>query len=184
MVSNLRSARQAIEAELEHARKGMDFYESRVAALQTALQQLENVENTDVSPNGRKHKTKATSQKGAGAKRGSAARAATGAAESATRQKAAGAKRAGKGKSAAGAHGASELPATGGDFWLNLITEEPRSAAEISNAAISSLGVPLNKDQIAKLKQRATPTLNTLVASQKIKDMGAGRERRFFKTTH
>jgi hypothetical protein len=183
MVSNLRSARQAIKAELAHAMQGMAFYTSRVEALESALEQLDNVEDTGASSNGKQSRAKSADQKTAGARRGPKPRAAEAASTKASaKQKVAGKKRGAKTKSAAGANGAGELPATGGDFWLNLITEEPQSAAEISNAAISALGFTPNKKQITKLKQRATPTLNTLVAAQKIKDTGAGRDRRFFKT--
>lgn len=177
MASHLRSAQQAIKAELAHAIKGKDFYASRVEALQNALEQLENADSVKISPMGAGRRRKAASP-GKTARRARKAPAATSAKRAAKKIAAAPASTAAKQK------GTGSLPATGGDFWLNLITEQPQSAAQISHAAISAVGVPLSKEQVTKLKQRATPTLNTLVASQKIRDMGAGRERRFFKTTH
>jgi hypothetical protein len=80
-----------------------------------------------------------------------------------------------------GARKAREFPTTGGDFWLTLITNQPRSAAEIANAAAASLGFAEERSHVRILKQRVSPALNALVDAQKIKDSGAGRERRFFK---
>jgi len=162
MVSNLKAARQAIEAELSHAQKGMAYYISRVEALEVALLQLQSVESetsaagpkTGEPQRGRKARGPA---QGGGAKRGPKPR-------------------------AAGSNKADSLPSTGGDFWLKLVSNQPQSAVDISNAAISALGItPDQKGRIQKLKQRVSPALASLVASQKIKDTGAGRERRFFK---
>ncbi|HEV7928928.1 MAG TPA: hypothetical protein VGP12_02210, partial [Nitrosospira sp.] len=52
-MSNLKSARQAIKAELEHARQGAMFYQSRVEALEDALSKIESVETTAKTSNGK-----------------------------------------------------------------------------------------------------------------------------------
>ena len=93
-----------------------------------------------------------------------------------------GAKKRGQKPRVKSADNADSLPPTGGDFWLNLVSDQPQSAVDISNAAITALSIaPEQKGRIQKLKQRVSPALASLVSSQKIKDSGAGRERRFFK---
>ena len=183
MTPNLTSARKAIQAELSHARQGAAFYSARVEALETALSQLESVDTDDaelLESEERKSSTKTGARKKAG-KRGRPAReAATGdkrgrKAASVTPQRA----RRGQ-KQAKGQEGS--LPTTGTDFWLDLVTGEPRSAVDIANAAAAHLGLGTDqKTQIQKLKQRVAPALASLVASQKIQHTGAGRQRRYFK---
>lgn len=191
MVSNLKSARHAIEAELSHARQGIAYYEARVEALEIALHQLDNVEAPAEAPAKRaKYKGKSSGQK-AGATRGrglhrmagkNAAKAASGAqgtSVSSGKQRERGTK-----PRTAGSDTGEGLPTTGAEFWLNLVNEQPRSAVDISNAAIATLGIkPDQKRQIQKLKQRVAPALANLVATQKIRDSGAGRERRFFRAS-
>lgn len=162
MASNLDSAKQAIEAELSHARQGVAYYADRVKALESALQQLESVEGNARAATA-KPRTRAKYAKGNGAKRGRKPRAAQ--AENGTRRRA-----------------SAGLPSTGSDFWLDLVNDQPRSAVDIANAAIEALGIkPDQKAEILKLKQRVSPALSGLVSAQKIKDAGAGRERRFFR---
>lgn len=66
------------------------------------------------------------------------------------------------------------------DFWLKLISDEPKSASDILHAAVSELGIDPNDEQLKKLSQRQTYALNTLVKESKIADSGARRTRRFF----
>jgi hypothetical protein len=77
--------------------------------------------------------------------------------------------------------GATAIPSTGGDFWINLITDQPQSAPDILKAAIARLGMTPGKDLNAKLSARMTNALTHLIKSQQIKDSGERRERRFFK---
>jgi hypothetical protein len=190
MTSNLTSARQAIQAELSHARQGMAFYSARVEALETALSQLESVEGDDTAQARRKRRSSAEGsiKKGGVAKRGRASRSAhngNGADRAAGEDSAMGqrGRRAGRKAGASKrAQGGDALPTTGTDFWLQLVTEEPKSAVEIANAAAEAIGLkPEQKDKIQKLKQRVAPALATLVSAQKIRDSGAGRARRFFR---
>lgn len=174
MASNLQSARQAIKAELSYAKQGAAYYEARVEALETALHQLDNVEG-DAPANSSTARAGTEGRKANGGARLRRARAANGAAG----QHAGEAKR---GRKRAASKQANDVPATGGDFWLRLVSEQPRSAVDIANAAIETLGIePDQKDQIQKLKQRVSPALAGLVSAHKIKDSGAGRARRFYK---
>jgi hypothetical protein len=157
-MSNLQSAKSAIKAEIIHARQGMDYYKSRVEILEQALTQLENAGAPERASGAR-----AKSRRGAEAAAASRPR-----------------RGRRPGKQATGAH---ELPYTGGDYWLNLISDEPRSAAEILKASVGSLGFEPEKAQIQKLRQRLTAALQALLQAGRIKDSGAGRERRYVKGT-
>lgn len=186
MASNLKSARQAIEAELAHARQGAAFYTARVEALETALQQLESVEG-DSTARGANSQAAGGRKKGAaaGAHRGRRANGANGTARRATANGSARqhgeSKRGRKARAANGAKRSGGL-STSGDFWLSLVDEQPRSAVDIANAAIETLGIkPDQKEEIQKLKQRVSPALAGLVSAHKINDSGSGRARRFFK---
>jgi len=190
MTPNLTSARQAIQAELSHARQGVAFYSARVEALETALNQLESVEGDEAAPARKTRAKSANGRSAASSGRGRKPRAAKsdeapaarGAAKGLARQQKGGQRAARtKGKEGRGGQD-SGLPTTGTDFWLRLVTDEPRTAVEIANAAAQEIGIkPEQKEQIQKLKQRVAPALATLVSAQKVQDTGAGRERRFFK---
>jgi hypothetical protein len=192
MTPNLTSARKAIQAELSHARQGMDFYSARVEALETALTQLESVEGDETvqRENGRRKTGNGNERQSEPARRGRKARSAknteSGSASRAAKTPAQAGKRSARSARSArnesGGAGEGTLPTTGTDFWLKLVTDEPRSAVEIANAAAQEIGIkPEQKVQIQKLKQRVAPALATLVASKKVRDTGVGRERRFFK---
>jgi hypothetical protein len=153
-MSNLKSARQAIKAELEHARKGASYYQARVDALGEALRKIDDVDaDTD-----KKGQAKAVRN------------------EASTAPK----KRGRKARSQPAGNGA-KLPSTGKDFWPNLITEQPQSSKDILNAAVKSLGISPSKEQMKKLTQRQTSALHNLIKTNAIADSGAGRERRFFR---
>jgi hypothetical protein len=154
MNSNIKIARKAVSAELDLAKRGMAHYLSRVEALEQALAQLDSV---------------GSKQAGADA------------AEPAARRKRKAGRTENNAQPASGARQARNFPATGGEFWLTLITAQPRSAVELANAAAAALGFSDDPSQVRVLKQRVSPALNLLVESQKIKDSGTGRERRFFK---
>ncbi len=154
-VSNLKSAKQAIKAELDHAREGLAFYQSRVEALQEALNTIDSVDTAGA--NGRKAPKAAVE--------------APAAKQPKTR---------GKGRPKAVAD-EEKLPSTGKEFWPNLITAQPRSAPEILRAAIDALGISPSKEQTKKLAQRQASALSILTKSGAVQSSGAGRERRFFK---
>jgi hypothetical protein len=149
-MSNLKAARQAIQAEINHAEEGIKFYQDRVESLRLALKQLDGMEGT--AP----EKTKASKP---------ASTASRGRLRSTTT----------KPKKSSGA-----LPKTPTSYWLQFISDEPKSAVEIADAAIAALGFAADPDQAKKMKQRVAPALHSLVQSKQIKDTGSGRERRYF----
>lgn len=154
-MSNLASAKAAIEAEIAHAKKGLAHFYSRIEALEMTLSHLVAVDRGVLDE-----------------------QAAATAASAKTPAKAAKAQPATPTKSA---KSSKELPATGGDYWPALITDQPQSAPDILNAAIRQLGFTPTKEQKQKLAGRMTFAINALVKAKKIQDSGTGRERRFFK---
>lgn len=163
-MSNLVNAKKSIEAELVHARRGVAYYESRVRALERALEDI--VRLADVAseqPAERKPNRKTNATKDA---------------NSSTRKATASKKQAPKKRVARVRD--SGLPTTGSDFWKELVTTEPASGTAILNAGIAKLGITPTKDQVKKLHARMLVTLSGLIAANAIKDTGKGRDRRFF----
>lgn len=160
-MSNIRTAIQAIQAEIAHAKSGMAYYVSRVEALQQALSELSQVDGRASAPSDIA-KSQPKQPKPALGKRGKKA------------------KRAGA-KPSEKTHEEGDLPFTGGDFWPNLINDKPQHGSEILKAAISSLGFEPSAEQVKKLAQRMTFALNALVKTDKIQDSGSGRARVFTK---
>jgi len=145
-MSNLRSAREAIKAEISHIKQGRDYYQMQLDKLETALAALEFVDVDKKQPVKSPNVVKAKGK-----------------------------------KTIATASGSTKIPSTRGDFWINLITDQPQSAPDILTAAIAKLGLPATKEVKAKLSARLTNALTQLVSSKLIRDSGARRERRFFK---
>lgn len=158
-MSNIKSAKQAIQAELDHAKQGAVFYQSRVEALEEALKKIYDIESSAL-PNGKPPKTGGpTGAPVARRKPGKPARKARGPAP----------------------RGEEKLPSTGKNFWPDLITAHPQSAPEILTAAIKTLGISPSKEQSKKLAQRQASALSILTKTGAIDSSGSGRERRFFK---
>ncbi len=158
-MSNIESARAAIEAELSHAKNGLDYYHSRIGALEKMLAQLSGFQSAATPPTA-----------AARGKRG----------RKPTALKLTQVEKAPRAKSARKS-GSSGLPFTGGDFWQNLVLEEPRSFPDVLDAAIATLGIEPSKTQRQKLSGRMIFAINALVKTKKIRDSGSGRARRFFK---
>jgi len=150
-MSNLRTARLAIEAEIAHAKKGAAYYMERVSSLEQALAQLSSA--GEVAPG-----VKANG-KAAGAP----------------------AKTRGPKRRRAEAGEAGQLPSTAGDYWQNLIDEQPKSGADILAAAVNGLGFTPTRAQVGKLRNRMAFALKALVRSGAVKDSGSGRARRYFR---
>ena len=185
MAPNLNSARHVIEAELSHARQGAAYYAARAEALEVPLDQLERVDNQPQPPSESTKKAapsgttgRRTARRAANSKR-ALQRASVNGSSRQPNKTSQGMKR----RSAGSSTDTSALPTTGGDFWFKLVSEQPQSAIDIANTAIKELGIgPDQKEQIQKLKQRVSPALASLVATQKIRDSGTGRDRHYFKT--
>ena len=159
-MSNLESARAAIEAELSHAKNGLEYYHSRIGALEKMLTQLAGFQGSATPPT-----TAARIKRGR--KPGSSLKLAE--PEKTPKVK------------TSRKSGSSGLPFTGGDFWQNLVLQEPRSFPEILDAAIATLGITPSKTQRQKLSGRMIFAINALVKTKKIRDSDSGRARRFFQ---
>ncbi len=158
--SNLQTAQDALNAEIAHVKEGIAHYAQHLQALEQVLAHLRGVDGAVTTTTEEKpRKKRGEAKTHVPAKRGKRASI----------------------KKEHGIHKAGELPKTGGDFWPNLISEQPRHSSEILNAAIDLLPFAPDDEQIKKLSQRMTFALNALVKDGKIKDQGAGRARQFFK---
>lgn len=163
-MSNIKTAIQAIQAEIAHAKSGMTFYVSRVEALQQTLAELNQMDGRASAPSAPvalakpepKQAKPATGKRGKKAKRANA-------------------------KPADKTSSDGDLPFTGGDYWPNLISDQPQHGSDILKAAISGLGFEPSAEQSKKLAQRMTFALNALVKAGKIQDSGTGRARVFTK---
>lgn len=156
-MSNLQSAKSAIEAEIMHARQGLAFYRSRLETLEKTLDQLDSVSlPEDIIQIEESEKRSSSAKAHTGRKRG--------------RRSSSNAPSFGK-----------ELPTTGADYWLELVSDQPQSAADILRQAVAKLGFHPTKLQVQKLRQRLAPGLKGLLQAKKIQDSGSGRDRRFFR---
>ena len=161
-MSNLHTAKLAIEAEIAHAKQGLDYYAEKVKSLEQALAGIVQAEGStsaasSTSSKTLKSPTKAGKRKTSAGKRGGNAQ-------------------------AGAATQVAELPSTGGDYWKNLVATEPKSGRAILAEAINGLGFTPTKAQVGKLMNRMTFALNSMVKAGAIQDSGTGRERRFFKS--
>ena len=155
-MSNLQSAKEALRAELEHAREGLAYYQSRVEALQQTLSSLSSLDgkaaqSMEMPTRGRRRKNAASEETAKPA------------------------------KAARSRKSRSDLPATGKEFWVGLITGEPQSSREILDAAVKSLGITPSGDDLKKLAQRQANALHMLVKAGAIADSGSGRDRRYLR---
>lgn len=163
MAEHLGTAIHAIEAEIIKAKDGVNFYAARIASLEQVLAGLSQVSS------------------GAAAETGKAKPREGKAKSNALKLQKPAKKSAGKVKSPGSQKQVAKLPFTGGDYWPNLITAEPKHASEVLQSAISQLGFAPTDKQIKMLQQRQTFALNALVKAGKIQDQGSGRGRVFFK---
>lgn len=152
-MSNLRSAKESLAAELAHARQGLAFYDARVAALEETLNTLETL-NAEIGDKPHRQERQQRAPRTQTSARG------------------------GRGRKESGG-----LPATGKEFWTSLVTNQPRSTREILEAAIQTLDIDPSRDDLKKLSQRQANALHMLVKEKVISDSGSGRERRFFRPT-
>ncbi|HEY8607986.1 MAG TPA: hypothetical protein VIM12_12805 [Noviherbaspirillum sp.] len=157
-MSNLQTAKRAIEAELDHARQGLTYYQSRVEALEAAIGQLEDVEGAIASQprSARPGRQKHASTKTTGAK-------------------------AAKGPGRPQKRAEADLPATGMEFWPTVIGSDPMAASEVLAAAVKSLGITPTREQEKRLAQRQANALSILTRKGVVSSSGSGRSRRYFR---
>lgn len=180
---DLNAVKKSLEAQLVEARKGRAYYEAVELALEASLSQLEMVHQAAGLPSSLANKLVAKTAnrasvekviKQAAAKPAKASKKAASTPGKPAKKTLAPTKVLAK-----KAKGADKLPKTGTEFWTSLLSSQPQSMQDVLGAAFAKLGVASNKEQMAKLKNRATFTLNELVKKNLIKDQGSGRDRRF-----
>lgn len=156
-MANMHTAVATLEAELEHAKQGKEYYTARVAMLTELIDKAKAVEDLDdvgSSPRGKARGRRA------GTKPSSTS--------ISTRQKANG-------------NGLSDLPKTGKDFWLGLIDSTPLHASQIFEAAVKNLKSELSAEARKKLYARMSATLKDLVNRNALKHEGKGRRGTYAK---
>lgn len=170
-MSNISTAKSSLHAELAHVQSGLAYYQARVEALSAAIDQLEAIgdeEDVDLGLEEGMHEQKPRR----GRKPGRAAARRTGA--GAARKTA---KRAGRQGRAGG-----RMPATGGDFFPNLISDQRQSMTDLLNAAAGHLPFKPSDEEMRQLRSRLVASVNQMLKSGKIHDEGKGRARVYFRT--
>lgn len=155
-MSNIKIAVQALTAELENARAGASHYAAQVEALSDALSKLQAFSGAVAAP---------------AAKRGRPAKAVT-----ANHAKEKTPKRGKRNLS-------RELPSTGGDYWLNYLTDEPSRPNEILQRAIDALPFIPSPNQVSKLGFRLRSWLKVMEDTKRISGQGERHEHRYSKLT-
>lgn len=147
-MARMQSAAKVIEDELKQARKAVAFYTKRVEDLEDVLATL-----------GRVDAPVKTAAQGRGAKKTSAAKSAAAPAK--------------------GARGtrSTKLPATGKDFWPQLLNDTPQSSAQVFKAALAALRIRPSPEDRKKLSQRMANALSVLAKSGEIIAEGEHRTR-------
>lgn len=159
-MTHISTAKSSLRAELAHVQSGLAYYQARVEALHEAIQKLDEIEEEDeiaLEPEGKK----STGRRKASAK-------ATSKASVSARQP-----RQGRNK--------SRLPATGGDFFPALLTEQKQSMAELLRAAVAQLPFKASAEERNQLRARLTSAMIGMLKAGKAHDEGKGRERVYFK---
>lgn len=161
-MSNISSAKSSLHAELAHVQSGLAYYQSRVEALSAALHQLDAIgDESDVDL---EVEQEMPLRKGRGGGRG---------------------RRAGMAKKMARparqARGGSRLPATGGDFFPDLINEQKQSMSDLLHAAAAQLPFKATQEELTQLRSRLVAAVNHMLEAGTIRDEGKGRQRMYFK---
>ncbi|RJG03547.1 hypothetical protein [Noviherbaspirillum sedimenti] len=161
-MSNISSAKSSLRAELEHVQSGLAYYQSRVEALNSAIHQLDEIGDEDMLdleiaeeiPSGKV----STGRRG---RRPGAAKKVT--------------------KPGRQARGASRLPATGGDFFPNLLTGQKQTMSALLHAAAAQMPFKATPEELTQLRSRLVAAISGMLKSGAISDQGKGRERVYFK---
>lgn len=177
-MSNISTAKTSLHAELAHVQSGLAYYQARVEALTAAIDQLDAIgdeSDTDLDleeamdePKIRRGRRGRRPGAGAAAGRSGAA------GRAGTIRRAA--KPAGRRGRASG-----RMPATGGDFFPNLINEQKQSMSDLLHAAAAQLPFKATDEEMTQLRSRLVAAVNQMLKSGKIRDEGKGRARMYFR---
>lgn len=167
-MARMQSAAKVIQDELKQARQAVAFYSKRVEDLEDVLTTITNIDAPVSTSRGRSAQKAAT-------KKGVPTKAASAKAASAKAAPAKAAKTGGRGTRSA------TLPATGKDFWPNLLTDKPQSSAEVFKAALAALRIRPNPEDRKKLLQRMSNALSVLAKDGQINAEGGRRTRLYSK---
>jgi hypothetical protein len=170
-MSNISTAKTSLHAELAHVQSGLAYYQARVEALTAAIDQLESIgdeSDTDMGLEEGMHEPKI--RRG---RRGRRAGATAARPSAAARRAAKPAARRGR--------SAGRMPATGGDFFPNLINEQKQSMSDLLHAAAAKLPFKATDEEMTQLRSRLVAAVGQMLKSGKIHDEGKGRARVYFR---
>lgn len=161
-MSNMINVKSALTAEIKHAKEGIAFYSTRIAALEKMLQQIDRI---DGSPGAVASLDILTDKK--------PVRVAKDASDNSD------AGNAGSGSNPAKGNEA-KLPPTTAKFWQSLLSETPISNKDIIKGALAALKIRPGPIELKKLNQRLANAITIMTKDGTMLSEGTGRERRFF----
>lgn len=159
-MSNIHTAKSSLRAELAHLQAGLSYYQSRVEAVASALDQLDAIEEETGIDLPEEKSQKKTRQARKGRMPAVARKSARAAGHSA---------------------GAGRLPSTGGNFFPDLITSQKQSTAALLRAAAAKLPFKAAADEMVQLRSRMVAALAAMRKAGKIQSEGKGRARTYFR---
>lgn len=165
-MSNIASAKSALDAEIKHAQQGLAFYAKRIATLEGMIETLVQLHSAPVT---------ATTPKASAKGKGKVKLVTTVAPEAGTDVVVGKKVRAAK-KGATSA----KLPATKTEFWKSLLSETPVSNVDLLASAIAALDISPSPADLQKLKQRLANAITGMTKDGSMLAEGTGRARRFF----
>jgi len=161
-MSNISSAKSSLRAELAHVQSGLAYYRARVDALSAAIDQLDTIGDEgdiDIALDAAMQAPK--SRRGGKGRRAVTARKVS--------------------KPASHARARTRLPATGGDFFPDLITEQKQSMSDLLQAAATQMPFKATTEEMTQLRSRLVAAITHMLKSGKIRDEGKGRQRVYFR---
>jgi hypothetical protein len=173
-MSNISTAKSSLHAELAHVQSGLAYYQARVEALTAAIGQLDAIGDEDDADLDLEDVMQEKPRRGRKPGRPAASRAGAGSGAGAAKKTA---KRRGRQSKSA-----SRMPATGGDFFPNLITNQRQSMTDLLNAAAGQMSFNPTDEEKRQLRSRLVAAINQMLKSGKIQDEGKGRARVYFRT--
>lgn len=153
---SLKSARNALTAELKHYSKGLAYYQSKIQVLQETIERID-----EIGKDQKQHLPSRTSRKELEVEQRNTKDGTKAVGSSANKRRQ---------KRGTGQKRGTEMPATGQDFWLSLLREnEALTPTQIRNEALRALakqGFMPDKVQLKKLNARMSNALSILATQR------------------
>ena len=163
-MSNLSTAKSALQAEIAHVQAGLAYYQGLFETLNDALHQLDAIEDEEKAGPEQAPKKQRGRPRKAQSSRG-------------RKEKSAHTQRRGRPKA-----GSSDnrLPSTGGDFFLRLLSDRGQTAPQLLEAATGQLSFKPNAEEVKQLRARMISALMAMMKAGKVRSEGERRQRTYF----